>query len=212
MRPTIPAFSDWLRDSRRKSGIWSSSRKIEVTRPKVFKVRGQINMADGGRIDVKLTDWDYVEKPADQVQEKFSVDATQTILMDSIAIRKNRFEREMDMSKDPKMYNFSQDYYRIVLSFNPRTTSPHIQDRFGYNGEGMTDSNLSHIIYERQREPIGTKYVEGQGGEGPIWDGVAAPWGQFGQPIRMLRVTYKVSKAELLSSGVIPDKDIVSNP
>ena len=186
--------------------------QIDVTRPKVFKVKGQINMADGGRIDVKLTDWDYVEKPADQVQEKFSVDATQTILMDSIAIRKNHFEREMDMSKDPKMYNFSQKYYRIVLSFNPRTTSPHIQDRFGFNGEGMTDSNLSHIVYERERELIGTKMIEGQGGDGPIWDGATVPWGQFGQPTRLLRVVYKVSKDQLLGNGAITDKDIVPNP
>ena len=194
--------------------VWDMAFKpqIEVTRPKVFKVRGQINMADGGRIDVKLTDWDYVEKPADQVQEKFSVDATQTILMDSVSVRKNRFEREMDMSKDPKMYNFSQPYYRLVLSFNPRTTSPHIQDRFGYSGEGMTDFDLSHIVYEKQREPLGTKYIEGQGGEGPIWDSVQIPWAQHGQPTRMLRVTYKVSKAELLGSGILPDKDIVPNP
>ena len=187
--------------------------QIDVTRPKVFKVRGQINMADGGRIDVKLTDWDYVEKPADQIQEKFSVDPTQTILMDSISIRKNHFEREMDMSKDPKMYNFSQPYYRIALTFNPRTTSPHIQDRFGYSGEGMTDSDLSHITLDptKTREPIGTKFIEGQGGDGPIWDGATVPWGKFGQPTRMLRVVFKVSKAQLLGNGAITDKDIVKN-
>ena len=196
--------------------VWDLAFKPEivVSRAKVFKVRGQVNMADGGRIDVKLTDWDYVETAADKVQEKFSVDPTQTILMDSISIRKNHFEREMNMSQDPKMYNFSQPYYRIALTFNPRTTSPHIQDRFGYSGEGMTDADLSHITLDtaKTREPLGTKYIEGQGGTGPVWDGVQAPWGQFGQPMRALRVVYKVSKAQLLGSGgPITDKDIVPN-
>ena len=194
--------------------VWDLAFKPEivVSRAKVFKVRGQVNMADGGRIDVKLTDWDYVEKPADQVQEKFSVDPSQTILMDSISIRKNHFEREMNMSQDPKMYNFSQPYYRIALTFNPRTTSPHIQDRFGYSGEGMTDSDLSHITLDaaKTREPLGTKFIEGQGGTGPVWDGVQAPWGQFGQPMRMLRVVFKVSRAQLMGSGgPITEKDIV---
>ncbi len=195
--------------------VWDLAFKPEivVTRPKVFKVRGQVNMADGGRIDVKLTDWDYVDKSADEVQEKFSVDPAQTILMDSISVRKDHFEREMDMSKDPKMYNFSQPYYRIALSFNPRTTAPHIQDRFGYSGEGMTDSDPAHITLDtaKTREPLGTKYIEGQGGSGPIWDGVTAPWGQFGQPARMLRVVFKVSKSQLLGNGAITEKDIVPN-
>ena len=65
----------------------------------------------------------------------------QTILIDSISIRKSTFSREMDMSRDPKMYSFSNKdgLYKIVLTFNARTTSPHIQDFSGWSGEGLTE-------------------------------------------------------------------------
>ena len=186
--------------------------KIDVKRPRVLKISGQVNMADGARIDVRITDWDYKERDVAPVQEKFTVDYSQTILVDSISVRKNAFEREMDMSKDPKMYSFSGDSYKVVLSFNPRTTAPHVQDRFGYSGEGMTDATKNNIVYERVHEPLGTKYVDGEGGDGPIWDGITTPWGQFGQPARMLRVIFKVTKDQMLGNKPITSADIVPNP
>lgn len=47
--------------------------------------------------------------------------------------------RELDMSKDPKMYSFSKDRYDLVLSFNPRTAPEFVQDRLGWSGEGLAD-------------------------------------------------------------------------
>ncbi len=46
------------------------------------------------------------------------------------------FRREIDMSKDPKMYSFSKDRYQLILSFNPRNAPEFVQDRYGTNGEG----------------------------------------------------------------------------
>ena len=50
------------------------------------------------------------------------------------------FRREIDMSKDPKMYGFKGDKYELILSVNPRTVPDFVQDRIGWNGEGWNDS------------------------------------------------------------------------
>jgi len=49
------------------------------------------------------------------------------------------------MSKDPKMYSFSRDKYELILSINPRTMPDNIQDRYGWNGEGLTDKNYLYV-------------------------------------------------------------------
>jgi hypothetical protein len=47
--------------------------------------------------------------------------------------------REIDMSKDPKMYGFKANAYDLIVSFNPRTAPDFVQDRIGWSGEGLTD-------------------------------------------------------------------------
>ncbi len=191
--------------------------KMEGTRPKVFKVAGNMNIADGARVDIRITDWDYDDKEAarkvkvsNEVLEKFKVDEDQTILMDTVSVRKNKFEKEVDMSKDPRMYSFSADTYKATFTFNIRTTSPHIQDRHGYSGEGLTDTK-ERILLDRRPEKMGTKLIEGQDGEGPVWDGKTVPWKQYGQPVRLVRVTYKLNRKQMLGQQSISDKDIIPN-
>ena len=50
-----------------------------------------------------------------------------------------KFKREIDMSKDPKMYGFKKDKYDLILSINPAGTPDFVQDRIGLLGEGWTD-------------------------------------------------------------------------
>lgn len=199
----------------------SLSTEISVTRPKVLKISGRFNSADGARVDLRITDWDYVDpyfrnrnsqdqKTVPQLST-FDVDMSQTILVDSLSVRKNKFQREIDMSKDLKMYSFRKPYYRITLFYNPRTTSPHLHDRFGWSGEGVTDSSPAHVWLDRSPELLGTKLIEGQGGTGAVWDGRTIPWGQFGQPPRLIRVTYKVSLGQIMGSKSITAQDIVPN-
>ncbi|HLK54992.1 MAG TPA: hypothetical protein VKU00_00420 [Chthonomonadaceae bacterium] len=191
--------------------------KVEIKRPKVFKISGQLNAADGARVDVRITDWDYNDKPITGVLSSFNIDMSQTILVDSISERKTKFEREMDMSKDPKMYSFSQPYYRVILSYNPRTTSPHLQDRFGWSGEGITDNNQSHVAYFNNPELLGTAMIAGQGATGPVWDGTTVPWRDAdgkplaSQPSRYIKVTYKISRDQIMALKPITDNDIVPN-
>lgn len=184
--------------------------QVRIVRPKVFKISGQFNAQDGARIDLRITDWDFQEHKINGTLKDFSVDPEQTILVDSLAVRKNRYEREMDMSKDPKMYSFSQPYYRVELTYNPRTTAPHLLDRFGWNGEGLTDADKSHIVLDTDPTRMGTTYILGQGGTGEAWDGKTLPFTNHGQPNRTLRVVYKVSKEQILNQKPITENDIVS--
>lgn len=184
---------------------------IEIKRPKVLRIYGRFNAADGARIGVRITDWDYQEKPIVGVINRFDVDQSQTILVESIAVKKDKFERELDMSQDPKMYSFSEPTYRIILYYDPRSTAPHLQDRFGWSGEGLTDSNPNHIRLDQREQLLGTKLVEGQGGQGPQWDGATVPWPQHGQPPRLIMVTYKVTREQLMGQKPITDKDIIPN-
>ncbi|MCX6378741.1 MAG: tetratricopeptide repeat protein [Armatimonadetes bacterium] len=196
--------------------------KFETVRSKVFKVSGKMNIADGARVDIRLTNWDYDQREAKrrdivskEVLEKFRVEDDLTILMDTASVRKNKFEKELDMSKDPRMYSFAGDSYKAQFTFNIRATSPHIQDRHGYSGEGLTDVK-ENIVLDSRPELLATKMIEGQDGNGPVWDGKTVPWqvdgkGVYGQPVRLVRVTYKLNLKQLLGQQPITAKDIVPN-
>ena len=47
--------------------------------------------------------------------------------------------RQIDMGKDPKMYSFKAEEYDLIISFDPRKCPDFVQDRMGWNGEGITD-------------------------------------------------------------------------
>ncbi len=210
-----------------KTSPWDVSfqPQIEVKRAKVLKISGNFNSADGARVDVRITDWNYKERAINQELNSFDIDLSQTILIDSISVRKNHFDREMDMSKDPKMYGFNQDFYRIVLSYNTRGTSPHLQDRFGWSGEGITDTNGAHVTTQTNKLFLGTMLIANQGGTGPLWDGsTVTPWSlkesapkwygvvpTEGQPPRLIKVTYKVSRDQINAIKPITDADIIPN-
>ena len=66
-----------------------------------------------------------------------------TYMQDQLFVRNRRFNRKVDMSKDPTMYPFLAKDYLIEFYYNPRSAPPHIQDKFGYSGEGFTDSNFT---------------------------------------------------------------------
>ncbi len=196
-----------------KPGPWDVhiTNKITVMRPKVLQFTGTFNSADGARVDVLIEDWDYKPHIDKDSSTAFAVDPNQTILMDSIAVRKDAYDREMDMSKDPKMYSFAHNYYRIVVSYDPRTTAPTMQDRFGWSGEGMTDDNPDRLVVDNTPGQMANKYIDGFGATGPIWDPAIAPWPQYTQPKRMLMITYKVSRDQIMGRSPITDANIVPN-
>jgi hypothetical protein len=66
-----------------------------------------------------------------------------TYMQDQLYVRNQHFSKTCDMSKDPTMYPFrnKSGKYLIEFYYNPRSAPEHIQDKFGWNGEGMTDKN-----------------------------------------------------------------------
>ncbi len=81
-------------------------------------------------------DWDasdnvFLDPPKDR-----------TFMQDQLFVKYRRFNRKVDMSKDPTMYPFLSDKYLIEFYYNPRSAPPHIQDKFSWSGTGMTDSNF----------------------------------------------------------------------
>jgi hypothetical protein len=125
------------------------SARVSVIQPRVLRVEGTWNVTPvGTRIRVILRDMNFpgaVPAGMDwdgQADVQLDPPRDSTFMQDSLFVRNRRFNREIDMSKDPTMYPFNQEEYLVEFYYNPRSAPPHIQDKFGWNGEGMTDSNF----------------------------------------------------------------------
>jgi tetratricopeptide (TPR) repeat protein len=149
---------------------------------KVLDIKGQMAVGDGARVTIRLQDEKWREPKLKDFT--FSVDRSVTIMQDQHSVRNYSWGRKIDMSKDPKMYSFSSEHYFLILEFNPRQTSPFIQDRFGWSGEGITDK----------------KYL------------ITIPPMREGQPpLRMIRKVYRLSRAQIMGSQPVTEKDVVPN-
>jgi hypothetical protein len=126
------------------------SAKVTVVEPKILKIEGTWNVLPvGTRIRVTLRDvnqpnaipgalkWDAMATTVNLEPPK-----NETYMQDQLFVRNKHFSRRIDMSKDITMYPFTTDKYLIEFFYNPRSAPPHIQDKFGWNGEGMTDANF----------------------------------------------------------------------
>jgi hypothetical protein len=104
----------------------------------------------GTRIRVVLKDEDFPNsEPAGMkwdATDSVSLDPPKdtTFMQDQLFVKNRRFSHKVDMSKDPTMYPFKSPSYVLEFYYNPRSAPPHIQDKFSWNGEGMTDKNFLH--------------------------------------------------------------------
>lgn len=175
---------------------------ITFDKPKVMDVKGIFNVGDGGRVAVRLHDSDWYEPTLKDFT--FDIDQSQTIMQDALSVRSKTWGRKLDMSRDPKMYSFSKDAandpkiknmspeerkkladYYLVLWFDPRGTSPFIQDKFGWSGEGMTDPKYLWIV--KSNKP-GIKPDN-----------------------RILRKVYKLRHAQIMGIEPVTEADVLSN-
>lgn len=131
------------------------SAKVTVEDPKVIHVQGTWNVLPlGTRIRFVLRDDEIydrsgtrrIDKPAEMDWEyTHDVDLNPrkdiTFMQDELFVKNRHFDKRMDMSKDPTMYPFRKgsEKYAIEFYYNPRSAATHIKDKFGFNGEGMTD-------------------------------------------------------------------------
>lgn len=125
------------------------SAQVTVIEPMVLRVTGTWGVQPvGTRVRFILRDADYPGAvPGGMEWDKsntvdLDVPPDKTFLQDQLFVRNQVFDREIDMSHDPTMYPLLSEKYIMEFYYNPRSAPPHIQDRFGFNGEGMTDKNF----------------------------------------------------------------------
>ncbi len=147
--------------------------------PKILELKGQFNVGDGARVYIRMHDEGWRERSLKEFA--FEVNQDQTIMVDMHSVRSGAWGRKIDMSKDPKMYSFKSDKFYLVFEFNPNTTSPFIQDRFGWNGEGLGDA----------------KYM---------WTDTTKV-----KPVHLIRKVYLLSREQILGSKPIREADVVPN-
>lgn len=125
------------------------SAQVSVIQPRVIRVRATWNVRPvGTRIRMILRDKDYPQAAPGGLNWDYSNDVQldpprdRTFMQDQLFVRNQRVERKIDMSRDPTMYPFTSPDYTVEFYYNPRSAPPHIQDKFGWNGEGFTDKNF----------------------------------------------------------------------
>jgi hypothetical protein len=116
-----------------------------VTRiaPRKLEVEGTIDALDLSRVRVQFEDKDYPER----IKRGFDFKMDNCSLeWDDLPVNKNHFKRTMDLDKDPaemerapaEIYPLKADQYELSVTYNPRLQAAFIQDRYGWNGEGLT--------------------------------------------------------------------------
>ena len=113
--------------------------------------QAQWGPVDGCRVEIRLNDEGY-KMP---VLPSFSLtslglDPNVTIMQDAASVLKDKIGgdrgKKINMSEDPNMYSFTAPKYTVTLWFNPCDPNDcpiNVQDRIGWLGQGMTDSDPS---------------------------------------------------------------------
>lgn len=106
----------------------------------------RVKWRDGCRVRILLADADY-DYWSLYVPPRFSweVDKTRTIMLDDCSSRDGTFDITVDMSKDPGMYPFTGDKYRLVVWFNSQEAPDFVQDRIGWQGEGLIGKHITEM-------------------------------------------------------------------
>lgn len=124
------------------------SARATVIAPRVVMCEGSWNVRPvGTRIRTILRDKDFPHAVPAGMEWGHAEDvfldppSDTTYMQDLLFVKNRRFRRTIDMSKDITMYPFKGEEYVVEFYYNPRNAPPHIQDKFGWNGEGMTDKN-----------------------------------------------------------------------
>lgn len=140
-------YDQWRYDTQPPFDVGFSA-QVTVEQPRVLLVQGTWNVLPVGtriRFIVRDADWEHAV-PAGidwDYADTVTLDPPRdvTFLQDQLFVRNKRFSRRIDMSRNPTMYPFRSDEYVIEFFYDSRSGAIHIQDKFGWDGEGMTDQN-----------------------------------------------------------------------
>lgn len=122
--------------------------QVSVIEPRVLKIEGTWAVLPvGNRIRLVVRDESFPTAGA----ARFDWDAGTTVdfeplkaytyLQDQLFVKNQQFSKRIDMGRDPTIYPLTTDKYLVEFYYNPRSAAAHMQDKFGYNGEGITDAN-----------------------------------------------------------------------
>jgi tetratricopeptide (TPR) repeat protein len=141
-------YDSWEYDTKPPFDVGFSA-QVTVVDPKVIRVIGTWNVVPvGTRVRIVLRDANYPAAKPGGLEwyqgQKIELDPPKdlTFMQDQLFVRNQRFDRRIDMGRDPTMYPFVADEYLIEFYYSPRQAPAYIQDKFGWNGEGMTDKNF----------------------------------------------------------------------
>ncbi|MBX3115654.1 MAG: tetratricopeptide repeat protein [Fimbriimonadaceae bacterium] len=141
-------YNEWKYDTNPPYDVGFSA-QVVVEDSRVLRVEGTWNVQPvGTRVRITLRDADNPNGiPAGMKWDRSNTvdldpEKDVTFMQDALFVKNQSFFKRIDMARDPVMYPFTTDKYYVEFYYNPRSAPPHIQDRFGFNGEGMTDSNF----------------------------------------------------------------------
>jgi hypothetical protein len=143
--------------------------KVTKLGPRRLLVEGNINVLDLSRVLVTIRDKNWQQWEGKDIDTRL---ANETLEWDSVQVKGGHFRRELklnadpaDMGRDPaEIYPLKSDEYELSVEFNPRLQAVFIQDRYGWNGEGLTDKNYLKTDMERagviEGKKVPLRYVE----------------------------------------------------
>ncbi|GAB4460855.1 MAG: hypothetical protein OHK0029_25400 [Armatimonadaceae bacterium] len=107
------------------------------------------------------------------------------------------FKREIDLTKDPKMYSFNADKYELELLIDPRHTPDFVRDRIGWKGEGWTDKQFLQTAEDGTRLirvviPLSREDIMGEGSKV-----VASSKANFKLPSEIYKTNLKAGAAQV---------------
>jgi tetratricopeptide (TPR) repeat protein len=149
--------------------------------PRKLLIEGKINALDYSRVRVEFMDKEYetllAKNGIDWCMENLSRE------WESVQVRGGKFRWTLDLNRDPadmerppsEIYPLKSDEYTLTVEFNPRTQAVFIQDRYGWSGEGLTDSR--YLIVDDSRMGV----VDGKP-----------------RPLRLVRKTVTVKRDQVL--------------
>lgn len=185
------------------------SAKVTVLSDRVIRVEGTWNVLPvGTRVRVTLRDSDYPDAKLAELDwdnsSGVNLDPPRhlTFMQDQLFVRNRKFNRKVDMSKDPTMYPFlaKTKTYLIEFYYNPRSAPPHIQDKFGYSGEGFTDANFLRTDVRNSQKMIPGKKDE----KGNVVEWTAQPIEGLLQPV--MYTSLEITQDQIRRRGEWVDK------
>lgn len=139
--------------------------RVSIIEPKVIRIEGNWNIQQlGTRIRMILRDEDYPYAiPGGMIWDthqnvELDPPKNRTFMQDQLYVKNQQFKNRIDLSRDPGMYPLASTHYILEFFYDPRSAPNPIQDRLGWNGEGMTDMHYLNTSIRPGRKVIYAKF------------------------------------------------------